>query len=205
MKKAFFIAVLTLLGTAVQAQSGTGFGVKAGLSYNQNGDLGAAIGNASTDVSKGAKGKAGFHLGVWGKLDLPKIYLRPELLYTKTRSAYKVNNKSLDYDIQRLDLPVLLGYKFIGPLHVFVGPAFQYILDNDLEDINVKDVENQFTVGFNLGAGLNLGPLGLDIRYERGFSKNQAKFIGDIAGTDISGRVDARPSQIILSASFKLY
>ncbi|MDF0708736.1 outer membrane beta-barrel protein [Flagellimonas okinawensis] len=203
MKKTFLVAVLALIGSAAMAQSGSGFGVKAGLSYNKNGDLISSVGDGGQDIVEGAEGKTGYHFGIWGKLDFPKIYLRPELVYSKTKSSYDVGGDSQDYDVSKLDLPVLLGYKLIGPLHIFAGPAFQYTLKNDLGDLDAQDVENDFTVGLNAGVGVNLGRLGLDVRYERGFSENEARFIGNNI-TDISGRVDTRPSQIIFAASLKL-
>lgn len=203
MKKTLLIAVLCLMGTAAFAQSGSGFGIKAGLSYNKNGDLIGSIGDAGQNITEGAEGKTGYHFGFWGKLDFPKIYLRPELVYTKTKSTYAVDGNSNDYDVSKLDLPVLLGYKIIGPLHIFVGPAFQYTLSNDLGDLDVEDVENDFSVGLNVGVGVNLGKVGLDVRYERGFSENEAEFIGNNI-TDISGRVDSRPSQVIFALSLKL-
>ncbi|WP_396590299.1 outer membrane beta-barrel protein [Allomuricauda sp. R78024] len=203
MKKTLLIAVLTLMGSAVFAQSGSGFGIKAGLSYNKNGDLIGSVGDAGQNISEGAEGKAGYHVGFWGKLDFPKIYLRPELVYSKTKSSYDVNGDSNDYDISKLDFPVLLGYKLIGPLHIFAGPAFQYTLKNDLGDIEVEDVENDFTVGLNAGVGVNLGKIGVDVRYERGFSENEARIISNNIA-DIDGRVDSRPSQIIFALSVKL-
>ncbi|WP_108425730.1 outer membrane beta-barrel protein [Flagellimonas amoyensis] len=199
MKKTLLIAVFALFGTAAMAQSGSGFGIKAGLSYNKNGDLISSVGEGGQDIVEGAEGKAGYHFGFWGKLDFPKIYLRPELVYSKTKSSYDVEGSSQDYDISKLDLPVLLGYKLIGPLHVFAGPAFQYTLKNDLEGLQVEDVKNDFTVGLNAGVGVNLGKLGLDVRYERGFSENEAEII-DIP----DGRVDSRPSQVIFALSLKL-
>ncbi|SHH03819.1 outer membrane beta-barrel protein [Flagellimonas flava] len=203
MKKTLFIAVLALMGTAAFGQSGSGFGVKAGISYNKNGDLIRTISNSAQNAVEGAEGKTGYHFGFWGKLDFPKIYLRPELVYTKTKSTYDVDGDSNDYDVSKLDLPVLLGYKLVGPLHIFAGPAFQYTLSNDLGDLEVEDVENDFTVGLNAGVGVNLGKLGLDVRYERGFSKNEAQIISNNI-TNIEGRVDSRPSQVIFALSLKL-
>jgi len=203
MKKTLLVAAMALLGSAAIAQSGSGFGIKAGLSYNKNGDLISSVGDSGQDIVDGGEGKAGYHVGFWGKLDFPKIYLRPELVYSKTKSSYEVDGDSQDYDISKLDLPVLLGYKIIGPLHIFAGPAFQYTLKNDLGDLEVEDVQNDFTVGLNTGVGVNLGKVGLDVRYERGFSKNEAEFIGDNI-TDISGRVDSRPSQVIFALPLKL-
>ncbi len=203
MKKTLLMAVLTLMGSAVFAQSGSGFGIKAGLSYNKNGDLIGSVGDAGQNIVEGAEGKAGYHIGFWGKLDFPKIYLRPELVYSKTKSSYDLDGASNDYDISKLDLPVLLGYKLIGPLHIFAGPAFQYTLKNDLGDIEVEDVENDFTVGLNAGVGVNLGKVGVDVRYERGFSENEARFVSNNI-TNIEGRVDSRPSQVIFALSVKL-
>lgn len=206
MNKTLLTAVLALVSITVFAQKDSGFGIKAGLNYSQNGDLSfKQVQSTGEDVIAGSSGKVGYHIGFFGKLDLPKIYLKPELVYTKTKSSYDANGVSSEYTISKLDLPVLLGYKIIGPLSIFAGPAFQYTLNNDLKDLQVKDVKNDFSVGLNMGIALNLGNIGLDVRYERGFSNNEADFIGkNVTGSDISGRVDSRPSQIIFGLSVKL-
>ncbi|NJB70577.1 hypothetical protein GGR42_001039 [Saonia flava] len=207
MRKTLLVAVYALVSITAFAQSGSGFGIKAGLNYNQNGDLSFrdAVSSSSEDIIAGSDGKIGYHIGFFGKLDFPKIYLRPEIIYTKTKSDYSSNGINSEYDISKLDVPVLLGYKIVGPLSVFAGPAFQYTLDNDLKDLQVEDVKNDFSVGLHMGVGVNLGNIGVDVRYERGFSENEADFIGEnITGSDISGRVDSRPSQIIFGLSLKL-
>jgi hypothetical protein len=204
MRKSLLMAVFALIGITAFAQKDSGFGINAGLNYNQNGDLSfKQVQSSSEDLIAGSDGKVGYHVGFYGKLDMPKIYIKPELIYTKTKSSYDVGGGTNDYDVSKLDLPVLLGYKIIGPLHIFAGPAFQYTLDNDLEDVELDDVKNDFTIGAHFGVGVNLGNIGLDVRYERGFSENEAEIIGaNIA--DISGRVDSRPSQIIFGLSLKL-
>ncbi|MCP4976310.1 MAG: PorT family protein [Maribacter sp.] len=204
MRKSLLMAVFALIGITAFAQKDSGFGIKAGLNYNQNGDLSfKQVQSAGEDLIAGSDGKVGYHVGFYGKLDLSKIYLRPELIYTKTKSSYDVEGGTNDYDISKLDLPVLLGYKIIGPLHIFAGPAFQYTLKNDLEDVELDDLKNDFSVGAHFGVGVNLGNIGFDVRYERGFSENEAEIIGDNI-VDISGRVDSRPSQIIFGLSLKL-
>ena len=203
MKNALLSAAFAITSIAAFSQSGSGFGIKAGVNYNQNGDLRIeSVGNAADDIIQGSDGKVGYNVGIFGKLAFSKLYIRPELMYTKTQSAYNVNDGT-KYDISKLDLPVLFGAKIIGPVHIFVGPDFQYILSNDLEEFSINDAEKDFTVGLHVGAGVNLGRLGLDVRYERGFSENEAAFIGENL-TDISGRVDSRPSQIIFAVSLRL-
>src|SRR5690606_2176333 len=116
--KNLFLSVLLISSFLGFSQSGTGFGLKAGLNYNSNVDLFAEVPTVAEDITEGSDSKVGYHVGVFGKLDFPKIYLRPELVYTKTKSEYNGD----DFDMSKLDMPVLLGYKIIGPLSVFAGP-----------------------------------------------------------------------------------
>jgi hypothetical protein len=197
MNKRILVLSIALLSTIFYMNAQSGFGVKGGLSYNSNGEL-SEIGQ---NIKNEGKGKSGYNVGFYGKLDLGPIYLRPELVYTKTTSEYTLNSEAVDYKISRLDMPVLVGLKLIGPISVFAGPAFQYTLKNDFNGIKYENIDNEFTVGFNFGAGVELGRLGLDIRYERGFNKNEATFIEN---TTTSYRLDSRPEQIIFSLSYRL-
>ena len=203
MKRTFLIAFMALASATGFAQKDSGFGVKGGFNYNQNGDLIASVGDAAADIIEGSKGKVGYHVGVFGKIELAKIYIRPEAIYTRTTSNYDVDGTSTDFNISKIDVPVLVGINLIGPLHVFAGPAFQYQVENDLEGFSINEAEKDFTVGLHAGIGVNLGRLGLDVRYERGFSNNEAEFIGTNV-TDIDGRVDSRPSQVIFGLSLKI-
>ena len=198
-KNVLFSIVLIASFIAVSAQSG--FGIKAGLSYNSNGEF-KEFSNEVTNIYKNeGSGKSGFNVGFYGKLNLGPIYLRPELVYTKTTSEYELNSGSTeDYKISKLDMPVLVGIKVIGPLNVFAGPAFQYYLDNDLKGLNFNDIENEFSVGINIGASIELGRLGLDVRYERGLSENEANWSN--AGETFT--LDSRPEQLIFSVSYSL-
>ena len=147
MKKTLLVAAFALVSITAFAQSDSGFGIKAGLNYNQNGDLIGSVGDAAENIVQGSDGKIGFHVGFFGKIALSKIYLRPELIYTKTKSSYDLGVVSNDYDISKIDLPVLVGIKVIGPVHVFAGPAFQYILENDLENQGISaEVINIHTI-----------------------------------------------------------
>ena len=189
MKRTLISCLLILFSLSAFAQKNPGFGIKAGLNFNSNGDY-----KFDQAPNLSADSKVGYHLGVFATFG-DDIYLRPELIFTKTKSDYSGD----DFDMSKLDLPVLLGFKVIGPLSVFAGPDFQYILNTDFDGVTLGDVENDFTVGLHIGAGLNLGNLGADLRYERGLSSNEANFVG------LSDRrLDTRPSQFILSLWVKL-
>lgn len=192
MKRLFLLALLLSFSLPSLAQSGgSGFGLKGGINFNTSGDLKF---DELPDIS--ADAGVGFHVGVWGRIG-GVAYMRPELVYTEIRSDYEGET----FKMRKLDLPVLFGHRFLGIFHGFIGPSLQFILDTGLEDISLGDIEKKTTVGFQIGGGLNLGRIGIDLRYERGFSPN---FI-DIVGEDVGGiRLDTRPSQIILGLSYKL-
>ncbi|WP_298536713.1 porin family protein [uncultured Algibacter sp.] len=188
----FFFSVTT--STLVSGQTAKGFGIKGGLNYNSNGDYFESVSN----TYKNPNSNSGFHVGVFGKFG-EDLYFKPELVYTHTKSDYDQDT----FKMQKLDVPLLVGIKVIGPLSAFAGPSFQYILDSKFSGITINDIEKEFSAGLNFGVAFNLKKLGIDLRYERGFSKNEATFINDnIINTE--NRIDTRPSQLILSVSIIL-
>lgn len=196
MKKTLLM-LLMLASFGVMAQSNSGWGIKAGLNYNSNGryidDAGKIIDNPD--------GNVGYHFGIFGKGNLTgNLYIKPELVYTKLKSDYDEEK----FDMSKLDLPVLVGFKVIGPLEVFIGPAFQYVLETEFDGITMDDIESNFTVGMNVGVGVSLGNIGIDLRYDRGFSDNEATYINNNIVDGFQQRVATRPEQLILGVSLKL-
>ncbi|MBR9915677.1 MAG: PorT family protein [Algicola sp.] len=187
--------LLTLVCLTASAQDGSSFGIKGGLNYNANGDYFESIGDNAQNPDR----NIGYHLGVFGKIG-NDLYFRPELVYTSTKSDYD----SDDFSMKKIDAPLLVGVKVIGPVSVFGGPSLQYILDTEFDGINIDNVEDDFSVGLNFGIGLNLNKIGIDLRYERGFSDNEATFIGNNLGEGVVSRIDTRPDQLILSLSIAL-
>jgi hypothetical protein len=100
----------------------------------------------------------------------------------------------------------LIGFNVAGPIHVFGGPSLQFIMDTNFQDIELRRVKEEFTIGAQLGIGVNIGNLGVDVRYERGFRNNEVNFIQNTVDFNglIPDRVDTRPEQIILAVSVKL-
>ena len=187
--------LLTLFCFSARAQHGSSFGIKGGLNYNANGDYFQSIGENAKHPDR----NIGYHIGLFGKIG-NALYFRPELMYTSTKSDYD----SDEFNMKKIDAPLLVGVKVIGPVSVFGGPSLQYILDTEFDGITVDNVENDFSVGLNFGIGLSLNKIGIDLRYERGFSDNEATFIGNNLGEGAMSRIDTRPDQLILSLSLAL-
>ena len=195
MKKVTYLSLLLIIFTSfTYAQNKFGFGVKGGLNYNSNGDYYNSI---TSNIEHPDK-NVGFHVGVFGKLG-GKLFLKPELVYTNTSSDYDGDT----FKMQKLDAPVLAGLRFLKMFNVFAGPSFQYILDTDFDGFKFEDIENDFTVGLNFGVGVSFKNIGVDLRYERGFSDNEATFIDNNSGLT-TNQIDTRPEQLILSLSIIL-
>ena len=205
MKKiifAFFLLTLVTKNSQAQLQ----FGLKGGVNYNSD-----SFENVSNDVLSGEKTKTGIHTGLWLRAKLPVVglYIRPEIVYTELNNSVNYESpfsapKTTDFKFRKIDVPVLIGKKFLGIGNVFAGPSFQYILSSDFELNDLREVSTEsFSLGIQLGAGIELGRLGLDLRWERGLSKTETVFV-DNTIFDSNFNFDKRVSQIIFGISYKL-
>jgi len=205
MKKIIFACFLLTLVTK-NSQAQLHFGLKAGVNYNSD-----SFESVSNDVLNGAKTKTGIHTGLWLRAKLPVIglYIRPEIVYTELNNIINYESPfsapiTTDFKFRKIDVPVLIGKKFLGIGNVFAGPSFQYILSSDFELNDLREVSTEsFSLGIQLGAGIELGRLGLDLRWERGLSKTETVFV-DNTIFDSNFNFDKRVSQIIFGISYKL-
>ncbi len=204
MKK-ILLASLLFIGVAQLAQAQLQVGLKAGVNYNSD-----SFNNVSNDVLNGAESRTGYHAGIWFRAKLPIVglYLRPEIVYTELSNDITYDNtfataKTTDYKFRKIDVPVLLGKKIFGIGNIFAGPSFQYILSSDFGFDDLKEVStDQFSLGIQLGGGIEFGRLGIDVRWERGLSKNETKFVDDSISSEVN--FDSRVSQIIFGVSYRL-
>ena len=205
MMKKILLASLLFIGVAQLAQAQLQVGLKAGVNYNSD-----SFNNVSNDVLNGAESRTGYHAGIWFRAKLPIIglYLRPEIVYTELSNDITYDNtfataKTTDYKFRKIDVPVLLGKKIFGIGNIFAGPSFQYILSSDFGFDDLKEVStDQFSLGIQLGGGIEFGRLGIDVRWERGLSKNETKFVDDSISSEVN--FDTRVSQIIFGVSYRL-
>jgi hypothetical protein len=197
MKKIILFFVLTF-GISQFTNAQVDFGIKGGINYNNNGK--ESFKDATNDIADGASAKTGFHAGLWfrGNVPILGLYVRPEIVYTQVKTEFEQQSGSEDYSFKKIDVPVLIGKKFLGFANAFVGPSFQYILDDNISFGDLSSDEfDKFSVGVQFGAGVEFGKLGLDVRWERGLSENEAKFTN-------SQRIDNRTNQIIFGISLEL-
>lgn len=129
----------------------------------------------------------GYHFGGFMRLSPGKFYIQPEVLFTAKKTDIQVNQntggtvQSGNYRVSftNVDVPLLFGTKLIGRrsnFRVFAGPMASFnISGQGLEDIfpdetSAQEYYEKTVWGFQAGAGIDLGALTFDARYERGLS-----------------------------------
>ena len=210
MKPIYIFAIVIFALSSLEAEAQfLNFGIKGGVNYNSNGDLRATDFNVFENISSGEE--TGFHLGFLAEIKLPLfLYIRPELIYTHTESSYKADGDKSKFRMDKIEVPVLVGFRVLKIGRFFFGPSFQYIINSDLsrtENLNkiTKLNSDDFTVSGQIGLGLDLGRFGADVRWESGFTDSEANFIGDVIGNDspVALNVDTSHQQFILSFYYK--
>lgn len=202
MKKLILTAIVGLAANFATAQN-INFGIKGGAVFNT--DKGKVWQDAGNIFKRDGKASAGFQAGALARVSLAGIYIQPELLYTQFKNEYNVldkNDKPQDIGItkKRLDIPVNVGKRFLGIGHVQAGPVFSYYFDDKL---SVKDFttakQDEFNVGMQIGAGVEVSKLLFDLRYEFGLGKVGSE-IANSGGNDF--QTENRPQMLNLSVAY---
>jgi hypothetical protein len=178
MNKTILLSCLLALGglSAVAQSSKFTFGIKGGVNYSNL---------KTSDNLTNENSILGYQAGVFARIG-GLIYLQPELYlatkgneYTGIETNGGITNIKGDIKFTTLDVPLLLGTK-IGSnklnLRFMGGPVISFILE---KDNNLGSVYNQVsdfgnyknqTLGLQAGAGIDLGNISFDARYEAGLS-----------------------------------
>jgi hypothetical protein len=133
-----------------------------------------------------SKYATGFSAGAFTRIDISKVYVQGELLFTKKSSKYESNLFGGDKKVSwsTIDVPVLVGYKLLNAdllnVRIFGGGVYSYTI-NDKASL-FKQVDNSFkkfdksNIGYQVGAGIDVGKLTFDLRYEGGLSSVSKQF-----------------------------
>lgn len=146
------------------------FGLKGGLNLSK-----FVVGSPFDSDSQ-----MGYYGGVWTRIGVAGIHLQPEI-YLSNKNITLNNGQEQQNKIKftSLDVPILVGTK-IGAAGVGIrlntGPVVSFILS---EEQTFNDAARHVFNGnfkdqafaWQVGAGVDVGRLGVDLRYEHGLSE----------------------------------
>ncbi|WP_020531348.1 hypothetical protein [Flexithrix dorotheae] len=156
------------------------------------------------------------HIGGFGNWThelggLDYLFVRPEVYFTlnaggtmrlltqdENQQEQKIN---IQEKFNRLDIPILLGYKIIG-IRVGAGPVFSSILSSESDWDNYDNFTRTFkngSVGFQIGIGVDKEKVQFDLKYEN-IGGLDDEFSMDGESFDINSRI----SQILFSLAYKI-
>lgn len=169
-------------------------GWKAGLNFDSSGDIKNLANEFRTfEDSKGLVN--GFNLGLYTQFKLLKLYIRPEVHFSKFGTTFD----NITVGQSRLEAPVSVGLKLLPVLSAFAGPSYRYNLGQS-GDYSLENLTSDSTYGIHFGARIHIGKLGIDARIERGLSENEAQLL---SSNNVNiGTVDNRATQASLGISY---
>ncbi|PAC32362.1 porin family protein [Flectobacillus sp. BAB-3569] len=199
MKKTFgFLALFMLLTMVSKAQFFT-LGIKGGVNLSQ-----LKLGNELNMNSIGANfqqsldTKTGYVGGVYMRIG-NKVFIQPEFLLSAKGGSLNIlkggstaDKQTVDIEYTNIDIPVLLGFR-MSPFRINGGPLASFnvskgaTLNESIKAYTQNGAEDAFkkaSYGYQVGGGLDLGALSLDVRYEGSLSDvTSAQFANDMKFT----------------------
>ena len=162
-------------------------------------------------------GSLGYHAGVFGQVNFGKFFIRPEVVYSSLKQEFEIpkREENTEYSVQTFTIPLMLGYNVYGPLDVYAGPVYSNILDAKLygEESDALIVVQNTPINAQIGAKVEIGRFGLDVRYEHSLSTaerqelemdNRGIFGGNQGGANRAYFEDTRLNQVIVSLILKI-
>ena len=167
MKTITLLLISFLFIIAVQAQH-VNFGLKGGVN----------ISNLHFDDNSPVNSKVGLHAGILAHIHASKTWaLQPEMIYSLEGAEETLigGNIKVKYNLNYLNVPVLLQYMFDNGFRLEGGPQIGFLLSAKTKtgDITVKNNKNYQATTFSIPLGLGYlttSGLGLDARYVFGVS-----------------------------------
>jgi len=128
-------------------------------------------------------------IGITDHSTLGPFGLMPELMLTRKGAQGKLYTTKYLHSLWYLDAPLLVSYSFIPSLSLIAGPSVGYYLTGTLKQGPYTMDENsvpKINLGCVIGMQLNLPitDLGVDVRYQRGFTNTMYRLAALNAMTD---------------------
>ena len=191
MKKNLFIKWVVIF-TLLLPLSGSTFAVEPnGLLFNQN-ETNFAFGPKASfhfnklyfDHNFTSSFEPGFEGGLFVRFG-KKWYMQPELLYSFRQTNFEVLLDEVNTNIAAQNhyviLPVIIGCKILNGessnIRLLFGPKFAYRVATNKPEFN--DILKPFEYGCEVGAGLDVSMITLDISYNFYFSQSNTDALSE--------------------------
>jgi len=138
--------------------------------------------NSELVSTSNTESEVGYQFGGFYRVNIDRIYVQPELLFSKIKTQLVFNdyngvsgfNPLAQFEFNTLEIPVNIGYR-IGNLRLMMGPSFSILLSGERSFLNevekVTSEYNRTNFMWHWGIGGDFQRIFIDIKYESGLSK----------------------------------
>lgn len=146
-----------------------------------------------------------FHVGAYTRIKVLGFYVQPELLYTSFEGEIDFyntangNDESVEIDINRIDIPVLVGIK-LGPVRLNAGPSFNILMSHADDADGAEVVVSSSSFGYQYGVGLDIGKFLIDLKAEGSWSNEIESITDGTSNYDLNGSCH----QVLLSIGYRI-
>lgn len=194
------LLLFILSGHEVQSQEYS-IGIKAGINYSLNDNGSEVIRNS---VQYSAESDFGYQAGAFLEINFGKLLLRPEVFLNKARGEFEFSESPSIYSLEKISLPLLLGYNVFGSFDIYAGPAYQFILDKEMDNTLAPLLDDHSNLAAQIGFKIRFNRLELDLRYDFTFPSKDFQIVtfnnGNRAYFD-----EGRLNQVMLSLNYKIF
>ncbi|OJW68573.1 MAG: hypothetical protein BGO68_02295 [Candidatus Amoebophilus sp. 36-38] len=113
----------------------------------------------------------GYQLGGIARINLPIIYIQPELLFSDSSAKYHSQNQTHTLNYKKIDAPIMVGIKFLGLIRFQLGPIFSFLLAAKDDNTDIAANYSKLTTGYQAGLGIDIYKFLIDLKFESSFSK----------------------------------
>lgn len=208
MKKIVLSIFLSILTIGVYSQFN--IGLRAGLSSSQV-EIDETVEGIRITTGDNT---FGYHVGIFTQFIFKKKFvIMPELLFSSTGGEIDLSDGSSFKEVwnltyNRMDIPVNFGYKFLKIFRVNAGPYASILLSADARSANIdKDVKENYKNmlwGYQVGLGVDVWRVLVDVKYEGAFHSAHNDNI-EVPGSNLKYNPNTRPNQWILSVGFRIF
>jgi len=211
MNKALSLLVIGFFCFFVSNAQEFSFGVKGGPSFVRGGQItGITSGGINFGGTVDADPQINFHGGGFFEVRFDKFLIRPEVVYSSMEVEFGFPNQPSIYAVDKISVPLLVGYNIWGPIDIYGGPTYQKLLDASLEGAQPTNpvITQNYPLAAQLGVKASFGRFELDLRYDRTLSSIESYRL-DIDNTNYGINLadfdDDRLHQVLLSIGFKIF
>lgn len=171
-------------------------------------------GSEAVQLLSDTDSKLGYQFGAFARVSLLGFYVQPELLFSNSNSelTFNIKDGEVEMDVvgevklNKIDIPVMIGKRFLKVVRVNAGPVFTMLLSEDVDQAGASDTFTDITtnykkstIGAQFGVGIDISVLTVDLRYELGLQS----LADDISVGNTKFNTDQRMNQFLVSLGLK--